>query len=224
MRRMYMFKLENVTFKDVLDIPELSISDGAITCIIGKSGSGKTTLVKLLNGLISPTEGTIYVENTDMKEMSMVQLRRRVSMLQQSPSIYEGTLRENLQIGRFFSELEPASDEEIHDVLEVVNVDKDLDQDASKLSGGEKQRLTLARMLLLPADVLILDEPTASLDEESAHTIMSRVLQHCKDENKSVIMITHADEIVKSFSEHLIELKDGKVSRDERVEPTWTQK
>ncbi len=224
MRRMYMFKLENVTYKDVLDIPELSISAGAITCIIGKSGSGKTTLVKLLNGLISPTEGTIYVENEDIKEMSMVQLRRRVSMLQQSPSIYEGTLRENLQIGRFFSELEPASDDEILDVLEVVNLDKDLDQDASKLSGGEKQRLTLARMLLLPADVLILDEPTASLDEESAHTIMSRVLQHCIDENKSVIMITHADEIVKSFAEHLIELKDGKVSRDERVEPTWTQK
>lgn len=219
-----MFKLENVTFKDVLDIPELSISAGAITCIVGKSGSGKTTLVKLLNGLISPTEGTIYVDHEDIKEMSMVQLRRRVSMLQQSPSIYEGTLRENLQIGRFFSELEPASDEEIHDVLEVVNLDKDLDQDASKLSGGEKQRLTLARMLLLPADVLILDEPTASLDEESAHTIMRRVLQHCKNENKSVIMITHADEIVKTFAEQIIELKDGKVSRDERVEPTWTQK
>lgn len=224
MRRISMFKLENVTFKNVLDIHELSISAGAITCIIGKSGSGKTTLVKLLNGLISPTEGTIYVDHEDMKEMSMVQLRRRVSMLQQSPSIYEGTVRENLQIGRFFSELEPASDEEIHEVLEVVNLDKDLNQDASKLSGGEKQRLTLARMLLLPADVLILDEPTASLDEESAHTIMRQVLKHCKGENKSVIMITHADEIVKTFAEHIIELKDGKISRDERVEPTWTQK
>lgn len=224
MRRILVFKLENITFKGVLNIRELTISSKTVTCIIGESGSGKTTLVELLNGLISPTKGTIYVAGTDIKKMSMVTLRRRVSMLQQSPSIYQGTLEENLQIGRTFSELDPASDREIHRVLEVVKLHKELDQDASKLSGGEKQRLTLARMLLLPAEVLILDEPTSSLDQDSAHTIMSQVLKHCKDENKTVIMITHADEIVQSFAEHLIELKDGTVSRDERMDPTWNQK
>src|SRR5699024_10064998 len=165
-----MFRLENITFKDVLDIPELTISSHKITCIIGESGSGKTTFIKLLNGLINPTKGTIYVEEKDIRNMSMVNLRRRVSMLQQSPSIYEGTVKENIQLGRFFSELEPASDQEIKQVLDVVHLHKELDQDASKLSGGEKQRLTLARMLLLPAEVLILDEPTSSLDQDSYHT------------------------------------------------------
>lgn len=218
-----MFTLENVTFKDVLDIPELTISSKTITCIIGKSGSGKTTLVKLLNGLISPTEGTIYVEDKNMEDMSMVKLRRRVAMLQQSPSIYEGTLKENVQIGRIFSELEPASDQEIKEVLEVVNLHKDLDRDTSKLSGGEKQRLTLARMLLLPAEVLILDEPTSSLDQDSAHRILNQVLVHCKKDNKTVIMITHAEEIVELFAEHIIELEARKVVRDEGVEPTWNQ-
>lgn len=219
-----MFTLENITFKDVLDIPELSIPSQKITCITGESGSGKTTFVKLLNGLISPTKGTIYVKGKNIQDMSMVKLRRRVTMLQQSPSIYEGTVKENIQLGRIFSELDPASDEEIKEVLHVVRLHKELDQDASKLSGGEKQRLTLARMLLLPTEVLILDEPTSSLDQDSAHGIMNLVLEHCKKAHKTVIMITHSDEIVKLFAEHLIQLKEGKVVRDEEVEPTWNQK
>lgn len=218
-----MFKLENVIFKDVLDIPDLSILSDTITCIIGKSGSGKTTLVRLLNGLISPTKGSIYVGETNIQEMSMIKLRRRVAMLQQSPSIYEGSLEENLQIGRHFSELNPASSEEINSILDVVSLHKELDQPSDRLSGGEKQRLALARMLLLPADILILDEPTSSLDEDTAYTIMNQVLTHCKHKNKTVIIITHTGNFVQSFAEHLIELDDGKVIRDERVDPTWTQ-
>lgn len=219
-----MFKLNHVQFKDVLEILELRIPANTITCIIGKSGSGKTTLVKLLNGLISPTDGTIYVQETNMREMSMVKLRRRVTMLQQSPSIYEGTIKDNLQIGRIFSALDPAPDKDIQKVLDIVDLHQELDYPSDTLSGGEKQRLALARMLLLPAEVLILDEPTSSLDQDTAHAIMNQVLIHCKKENKTVIIITHAEEIVESFAEHLIELENGKVIRNEEVNPTWTQK
>lgn len=221
---MDMFQLEQVTFKDILDIPTLTIPAERITCIIGKSGSGKTTLVKLLNGLISPNEGTIYEKEEDIRKGSMVQLRRRVAMLQQSPSIYGETIADNVQVGRLFSELEPASDSTVQEVLDIVDLHQARDQEAGKLSGGEKQRLALARMLLLPADVLLLDEPTSSLDEETAHGIIARVLNYCKQKNQTVIMITHADEIVDAFAENLVELEAGKVIRDERVHPTWNQK
>lgn len=203
------FKLEDIVYKHILDIKNLSIDQGKVTSIIGKTGSGKTTLTKLLNGLISPEAGEVFYKDQPMSQMDLIKLRREVTMLQQTPSIYEGTIRANLQIGRQFAEREQATDVEMQTALKNVHLDKDLDEDTAELSGGEKQRVALARVLLLNPEVLILDEPTSALDERTAFDILDNVLKISKDKGQTVLMITHDQELAKTFSDEVIEMSQG---------------
>lgn len=205
------FRLEHMKYKDILDIDKLAIPSDQVVCLTGKSGSGKTTLMKLLNGMISPDSGEVYVGNQRVSEMDLVQLRRDVTMLQQTPSIFEGTVGENLNIGRKFAGIEPATEAEMKQALETVYLAKSLDDDADELSGGEKQRLAFARVLLLSPKVLLLDEPTSALDEETAHEIMKQVLEKFKQHKQTVIMVTHAQSIVDAFAEYVVKLDAGKV-------------
>lgn len=211
------FQLEQITYKDILHIDHLTIPSRKVTCIIGKSGSGKTTLMKLLNGLISPDSGEVYAGGEPISRMDLVALRRRVIMLQQTPSIFEGTVRDNLNIGRVFSERKAATEAEMRHVLQVVQLDKSLDAEVGELSGGERQRLAFARVLLLNPDALLLDEPTSALDEDTAHDIMERVLARFKENGQTVIMVTHAQAIVAAFAEYVVEVEAGRVVRSGEV-------
>jgi len=205
------FRLEHIKYKGILDIAELTIPSDQVICLTGKSGSGKTTLMKLLNGMISPDSGEVYAGDQRVSEMDLVQLRRDVTMLQQTPSIFEGTVGENLKIGRKFAGGSPATEEEMQQALEAVHLNKQLDDDADELSGGEKQRLAFARVLLLSPKVLLLDEPTSALDEETAHEIMRQVLKKFKQNKQTVVMVTHAQSMVDAFAEFVVKLEAGKV-------------
>ena len=205
------FQLEQVKYKDILDIHKLEIPTDKVTCIIGKSGSGKTTLMKLLNGMISPDAGKVFADGKDIATLDLVQLRREVTMLQQTPSIFKGSVADNLNIGRRFAGGEPATDTEMQQVLETVHLHKALDTDAADLSGGEKQRLAFARVLLLKPKALLLDEPTSALDEDTAHEIMKQVLATFKEQRQTVVMVTHAQAMVDAFAEYVVELEAGKV-------------
>lgn len=205
------FKLEHVKYKDILDIEELRIPSDQVVCLTGKSGSGKTTLMKLLNGMISPDSGEVYVGDKSVSGMDLVQLRRDVTMLQQTPSIFEGTVGENLNIGRKFAGEEPATEAEMKQALRTVHLTKHLDDHAEELSGGEKQRLAFARVLLLSPKALLLDEPTSALDEETAHEIMQQVLEEFKQKKQTVIMVTHAQSMVDAFAEYVVKLDAGKI-------------
>lgn len=206
-----MFQINNLKYKSILDITNIRIPKNQITCIIGESGSGKTTLIRLLNKLISPDEGTILYEGTHLSKIDSVELRRKVVMLPQAPAIYSGTVRDNLLIGLRFSEKPLASDPNLLNVLQMVNLQKSLDQSSDKLSGGEKQRLALARVLLMDPEVFLLDEPSSALDEETEETIIMKLVEHCKNYNKSLIMVTHSKKIANQFADFIIEIKNGKI-------------
>lgn len=206
-----MFVLQNIQYKNILAIDQLKIPNNLVTCIVGKSGSGKTTLAKLFNGLISPDTGTILFNGELLDEKDLVMHRRKVIMLQQTPSIYEGTIRENLQIGRQFAELEKADDDLLNDALRIAHLDKDLGTEAADLSGGEKQRLALARVLLLENEVLILDEPTSALDEETAEEILTDILKVCREKGQTVLMITHSMHTVEQFADNVVEIDQGSI-------------
>lgn len=206
-----MFTLRGVKYKDILDIHELDIPEQRVTCIVGESGSGKTTLLRLLNHLISCDEGEIRFRNTLMSEWDPIELRRKVIMLSQSPAIFEGTVRDNLLIGFKFSEKPPVEDSQLRDALEIVRLPKDLSQESNSLSGGEKQRLAMARVLLLKPQVFLLDEPSSALDEETAQFVMEQLTNYVKHQKKTMIMVTHSKAVVQSFAEHIVELKSGKV-------------
>lgn len=208
-----MFTLRGVKYKDILDIDELEFSEHKITCIVGESGSGKTTLLRLLNDLISPDEGEIRFQNTPLSQWEPVELRRKVMMLSQTPAIFEGTIKDNLLVGFKFSEKSPAEDGQLRDALDIVRLHKELSLNADSLSGGEKQRLAMARVLLLEPQVFLLDEPSSALDEETTQFVIQKLVNYIKRLRKTMIVVTHSKAVVQAFAEQVVEIKNGKVVR-----------
>lgn len=206
-----MFALHQVKFGEVLHLEQLPLPAGKVTCIVGASGSGKSTLLRLLNKLHSPTSGKILWNGADLTSLDSVELRRQVVMLAQTPTVFTGDLRANLQQGRVFAQLEPASEAELRSALALVNLHKELDAPLTKFSGGELQRMALARVLLMQPQVYLLDEPTASLDADNELQIIGRVLAYARDHHATVIMVTHAQQLVQQYAEYIVELEQGRV-------------
>lgn len=206
-----MFTLENITYKNILTVSQLTIHEKEITCIVGESGSGKTTLLRLLNHLISPDQGSITFRGDNLLTMDPTGLRRRVVMLPQTPVIFQGTVQDNLAIGLKFSEKPSPSESALMKVLQQVKLDKALSENAENLSGGEKQRLALGRILLMEPEVLLLDEPSSALDDETESLIMNTFVNYAKDMAKTLIMVTHSKALAKDFGDRILQVKGGKV-------------
>ncbi|MGM0886464.1 MAG: ABC transporter ATP-binding protein [Bacillota bacterium] len=205
-----MFRLENIRYKGILKIDDLKISACMVTCLTGESGAGKTSLLRLLNRMDDPDSGSIYYREQLLDEFNPIELRRKVTMLSQAPFTLPGTIEENLQIGLELTEREKKDKAELVKALETVQLQKSLDESAENLSGGEKQRLALARLLLLNPEVYLLDEPTSALDEEAELTVMGRFLEEVKREKGTVIMITHSKHLADMCAEQRIVLKKAK--------------
>lgn len=203
-----MFEIKNLTFKHILKIEHLCI-DRQITCITGPSGSGKTTLLRMLNRLNDPDAGSIYFNGENILEMSPVALRRRVVMLGQTPILYPGTIADNLQIGLTLSEQKAASEQRLREYLKKVGLSKDLEDTCEKLSGGEKQRLCLARVLLMDADVYLADEPSSALDKETEGFVIDNLVNFVQENDKQLIMVTHSAEIAQRYPKGLLALEQG---------------
>lgn len=207
-----MFHFDQVKYKDIIDLPDMTIDRG-ITILVGASGSGKTTVLKMLNKMISPTQGRIFYHGIDIKQIDSVAHRRKVLMLSQNPAIFEGNLRDNLLIGLKFQEKDLPGDEKLYEILEQVQLKKELDNQAANLSGGEKQRLALGRVLLLDPEVYLFDEPSSALDDNTEDIIIQMLTEHAKKLNKSIVMVTHSKAVADKYADEVIEISEGKVLR-----------
>lgn len=205
-----MFELKNIKYKNILNIDHLIIKDNDVTVINGKSGAGKSTLLKLLNNLITPDSGEIYYNGDNIMDISPVILRRKITMQSQFPVIYNDTIRDNLNIGFKLRDISDASDESLKEVLKIVKLDKDLETDAKTLSGGEKTRLAIARLFLLNPEVILLDEPGASLDYETELEIIKNAVQSVREKNVKLIIVSHT-ETASKFADEIITFENGKV-------------
>lgn len=205
-----MFEFVDVTYRDILDVPELTISEG-VTAVVGPTGCGKTTLLKLLNKLISPTSGHVRYRGADLAQIPSVEHRRQVTMLTQSPAMFEGSVQDNLVAGLTFQgrPVPPAAD--LRHALAQVRLTKELDDPAATLSGGEKQRLALARVILTDPDVFLLDEPSSALDEVTERTVIDMVTDHSRARNKSIVMVTHAKVVAQDYADEIIDMDHGTV-------------
>lgn len=212
-----MFLLKNVKYMHILNINELHIKKSTVTCIVGESGSGKSTLLRLLNKLISCDSGEIIYNDKPLDTIDSVELRRNVVMLPQHPAIFPGTVRDNLLIGLKFAEKPVADDEKLREILVMVHLSKKLDDVSDKLSGGEKQRLALGRVILLDPQVFLLDEPSSALDEETEHIIIEKLVAYTKEANKTLIMVTHSKKVAEIYSENIVEINQGKVVNSREV-------
>ncbi|WP_090649484.1 ABC transporter ATP-binding protein [Mucilaginibacter sp. OK283] len=193
----------NVTFKhltanrNALNHISFETNTGETIAFVGPSGSGKTTLVKLLVGLYQPLEGDVLYNNILSKEIDLDQLREKIGFVTQDTQLFSGTIRENLLFVR-----PDATDEECMNVLQraacqtlLARADKGLStvigEGGVKVSGGEKQRLSIARALLRKPDILVFDEATSSLDSITEEEITETIRNVSENENHITILIAH---------------------------------
>ncbi|WP_421384308.1 ABC transporter ATP-binding protein [Bacillus salacetis] len=196
-----MFRLENISYYEILDSVTMELKKNVVSCITGPSGAGKSTILKFLNKMLIPTEGEIFYQDQPLQSIDSIELRRQAVMLQQAPVIFDGSIEENLQIGLKFAGEGPAQRNVLKDALDLVLLEKSLNEEADKLSGGEKQRLALARIFIMKPKVYLLDEPTSALDPETEIQVMKRFLKAVKEQNGTVIMVTHSKTISEKLGE-----------------------
>lgn len=197
-----------------LDAISFTAYQGEITAIIGPSGGGKSSVLRLINRLDDPVQGRILLDGTDISAMHPPLLRRNICMMLQKAYMFAGTVLDNLQQPfRYRNEPLPAADNpELLRCLELARLRPEfLARDARTLSGGEQQRVNLARALLSKPRALLLDEPTSALDRPTADQLVSTVQAVCRTEQLAVIMVTHDLRLAGRITDQLIYLEEGRI-------------
>lgn len=222
--------LENVTYRysqgtayeiTALSDVSLTIEDGEFIGIIGHTGSGKSTLVQHLNGLLKATEGAIYFngENIYQEKYDLRSLRTQVGMVFQYPEhqLFEATVLEDACFGpknQGFSKDEQK--QRAKEALEAVGLKESFyEKSPFELSGGQKRRAAIAGVLAMKPSVLILDEPTAGLDPKGRDEILDLIAGMHRENNNTVILVSHSMEDVAKYVDRIIVMNDGSVMYDD---------
>lgn len=185
--------------KQVLDNLSFEVPAGAKMALLGPSGSGKSTVLRILLGLYSPQSGSVELGETDLQSVPLGALRSAISLVPQEPWLFPGTIRENIALGAKGATLEEveraATLANAHEFIEKLpnGYETVLEERGSNLSGGEKQRICLARAFLKGGSLLLLDEPTSSVDGESERLIIQALKGYCP--GRTVVMVSHNTEM-----------------------------
>jgi UDP-glucose/iron transport system ATP-binding protein len=182
------------------------LPSGCCSAVMGASGSGKTTLLRLLNRLIDPTAGRVLLDGVALAELDVLALRRRVGLVAQAPRLLTDAVLDEVRVGR-----PHLSDGRVTELLALVGLSaKFATRPTAELSGGEAQRLCLARSLAVEPEVLLLDEPTSALDGPSATVIAALVRGHV-NEGGTVVLVSHDPALVGGVAEYVLELDHGRL-------------
>ncbi len=186
------------------------VHKGEVLAVVGPSGAGKSSFLRLLNRLDEPTGGTVLLEGRDYRGFAPTELRRRVGMLMQMAYLFPGTVSNNVAFGPL-QRNEMISREQIGALLERIGLGGYEDRDVSTLSGGEAQRISLARTLANSPDVLLLDEPTSALDEISARGIEELILSIIRERKMTCVIVTHNMQQAARIADRKMHLEAGKI-------------
>ena len=205
-----------------LDGVSLSIEDGEFVFLVGPSGSGKSTIIKLITGELKPTSGAVHVNGYSLERIRKREipfLRRTVGVVFQdfrliaSKTVYENMAFAMRAVGAKKKEIQ----ERVPYVLELVGLENKANRHPGEMSGGEQQRLAIARALVNNPSMLIADEPTGNLDPARSFEIMS-LLQEINSLGTTVLVVTHAQNLVDRFRKRCITIDEGVVVSDKREE------
>jgi len=201
-----------------LTLENLNISNGERVAILGAVGSGKTSLIKALSGLYKPAEGRVFLDNVDMNNLAPEFVREHIGYLPQDVRLFQGTLRENLALG-----LPSPTDEQIMQAARITGLDKllgthskglgiEISEGGRGLSGGQRQLVGLTRLVLAQPRIMLLDEPTASMDPQLEEQVAERVFG-TRPNDTTLVVVTHKPAMLRYFSRIII-LDKGKVVAD----------
>jgi cell division transport system ATP-binding protein len=203
----------------VLQDVSFEIKEGEFVSIVGKSGAGKTTLVRLILGLEAPTYGEVYFKGVNVNEVNsseVQEMRRKIGGIYQDYKLLpKKTVYENVA---YIMQVEGRDNEEIKEevpkVLEAIGLTDKINNFPNELSGGEQQRLAVARALVNHPDIIIADEPTGNLDPYNTYEVIA-LLQKINQAGKTVILATHDREVINKLGKRVITIENGRILRDE---------
>lgn len=194
----------------VINSLNLKIKEKEMVAIVGPSGCGKSTLLNIIGQIDDQYDGTLLIDEKIMNKLNQSQkekfIRYHINYLFQNFALIETeTVKENLLIGLEYSKLKKQEkNERIAEVLKKVKLEKTLNKKVYELSGGEQQRIALARIMLKPGNIVLADEPTGNLDKDSSLLVM-KVLKELQKDGKTIIIVTHSEEIA-SQCDRIVEL------------------
>ncbi|MFH1001757.1 MAG: ATP-binding cassette domain-containing protein [bacterium] len=211
--------------KIVLDIDNLNFQEGKIYAIVGPNGSGKTTLLNILNLLEKPDEGQIFFYDqaiTNKSNSDTLEIRRRMTLVNQDPFLFHSTVYDNIAYGlKIRSISSKVQKSRIRSALNIVGLSAFKDRKANQLSGGEAQRVVIARALVIEPEVLFFDEPTANIDQKHID-VVERIIKKIKKEIKTtVIFTTHDLSQAYRLADKVISLLDGKIIKQVPENLLW---
>lgn len=200
---MSVLSLDKICFsygkKAVLKDLTYEFEKGKMYCIVGKSGAGKTTLLSVLSGLASPTDGSIYYDGKDIKDIDKYKFRSKyIGVIFQSYNlITKFTAVENVMLSMEIAGVKGKKKQKAMELLSSVGLDEDeANRRVLKLSGGQQQRVAIARALSYDADIILADEPTGNLDSETQDDII-KLFRSLTEQGKCVILVSHSPEVAK---------------------------
>ena len=201
----------------------LEVARGERVALLGKSGSGKSTLLNLLGGLDHATSGGLRVAGHDLDRLSRRELARfrskSVGMIFQSFNLIASrTSLANVELPMVFAGRAPVERREsARRSLESVGLAGRLHHRPSQMSGGENQRVAVARALVNRPEIVLADEPTGNLDSETARQVMALILEHVQEHDATLVLVTHDEELARTCTDRVIRLKDGQLLSVEDV-------
>jgi putative ABC transport system ATP-binding protein len=190
----------------------LEVRCGEMLGIVGPIGSGKSSLLRLLNRLDEPTSGTVFLEDQDYRQIPPQELRRRVGMVTQRPFLFPGNIAANLRFGPA-QRGETLPDTEIVSLLERVGLPGFASRNVANLSGGEQQRVSLARALANRPEILLLDEPTSALDEQAKTGIEDLARNLVSAHGYTFVLVTHDREQARRLCDRVAMIEAGRLVR-----------
>jgi putative ABC transport system ATP-binding protein len=200
-------KTESLEFEHI-KYPNIEIYENEANFLQGDSGSGKTTLFKLINCTLSPAYGNIYYKTKSILEYDTVLLRKEILLVSQSVFLFNSTVRDNFI--QFYSYLDKhaPTDEHINKFLDICCINTSLDKNCDTMSGGERHRIYISICLSLASKIIMLDEPTSSLDSSTAFKVMGNILNFCKENNITPLVISHDKHLTDKFCTNFIYIGD----------------
>lgn len=193
----------------VTDI-SIAVERGDVLAVVGPSGSGKSSFLRLLNRLDEPTNGRVYLEGQDTREIAPRVLRQRLGMVMQSANLFAGTVADNIRYGPA-QRGETVPDEKLEALLQQVGLDGYGARDANILSGGEAQRVSVARTLANGPDVLLLDEPTSALDDAAEQEVEQLLCDIIEGEHLTCLIVTHDMKQAGRMANRMMVMEEGKM-------------
>jgi putative ABC transport system ATP-binding protein len=199
--------------RTIVDHVTFDVAQGSVTAITGPSGSGKSSLLRLIDRLDEPTSGTVLVDGTDYRTIRPRELRRRLGFVLQTPYLFPGTVADNVRFGPA-QRGERLGDDRIERLLGRMGLAGYGDRTVDRLSGGEAQRVSLARTLANRPDVLLLDEPTSALDEASKREVEAILRSLVADASLTCLIVTHDPAQAERLAERVLSMEAGRLVDD----------